>query len=484
MSSLKSKTISGVFWSLFQNISSQGISIIISIVLARLLTPKDFGLVGMLSVFIGVSQAFINGGFDQALVQKKDADEKDFSSVFFINMTVSTLFYLLLFFGSPYIARFYNQPLLEPMTKVLGIGIIISAFSLVQSARLTKKMRFKTLMIIQIPSVITSGFVAIFMAWKGYGVWSIVAQQVVQRLVYSIQLWLYSKWTPQLIFDIERLRSMFKFGGNLMISSLFNRVYENLYPIIIGKIFSAQILGYYQNANTLINKPTHIIAVAVKNVTFPSLSQIQDDNEKLKTAYKKTIIQVLFWITPIITIMAFLAEPLFRFVLTDKWLPAVPYFQIIAIASVLTPITVFNLDIVKVKGQGALFLRINILRKIITTIGVVLAIPLGIWALIIFVPINTLISYLINAYYSGRLINYSIKEQLKDVFPILLLGLITGLSVFILDRYIFIQLNDFFRLALGSIIGFSFFFVNAVFFKFESLKDFKEIAGFILRRKK
>jgi O-antigen/teichoic acid export membrane protein len=481
--SLKDRTISSIFWSLLQKVGGKGISVLITILLARILTPKDFGFIAMLSIFIAVSQALINGGFGQALIQKKNTDDNDFSTIFYLNLGVSIVLYGILYVSAPYIAAFYSQPLLTKLTRVLTLIFLITPFSLVQNARLKKAMRFKTLTVIHIPSIIISGGVALTMAYLNYGVWALVALQLSMRFVYTLQLWIYSKWIPKWTFHREKSKELFSFGGNLMIISLLNKIYANLYLIIIGKFFSAEMLGYFKNADSLERAPSATISSAVKSVTFSAFSEIQDDNTRLKQGYKKAIQQLFFCVCPVIMIAAILATPLFRFVLTDKWLPAVPFFQLMCIVGIMRPLNSFNLDIVKVKGRTDLSLKINIANKIGQTIGIAATLPFGIWPLVSFYSFFSVVRFFINGHYSGRFINYPVREQIKDISHNIVLSIFVGAIIWYLNTYIIIQWTDFYRIAAGFTIGIGLYWLGAHLWKLEAYTYLTSIMANLIKKK-
>jgi O-antigen/teichoic acid export membrane protein len=472
--SLKQKTISGIFWASIQKIGSRGISLIVTIILARILAPSDFGLIGMLTVFIAISQTLVNAGFSQALIQKKNADEEDYSSVFYINLVASIFLYGILFFSASLIADFYHQPVLVDLTRILALIFIINAFSYVQETRLTKEIRFKTLMFIHLPSTIISGVVAIGMAYLGYGVWSIVVQQLVMRLAYAIQLWIYSRWKPLASFNKAKAKELFSFGSKLLISGIIYSLYDNIYLIIIGKFFSVNTLGYYQNAKKLVNMPTQTLSSVLKSVTFPVFSSIQDDNRKLKEGYKKIIQQLLFWLCPILVFAAVLANPLFSFVLTSKWLPAVPFFQLLCVVGIFYPLNSYNLNIVSIKGRSDLFLKLSIFKRAITTVGIILIIPYGIWPLLFFEAASAVFMYFVNSYYSGRFIDYPIKEQLKDVYPILIVSSLVGIVVLFIN-YFLVDFTNISRLVMGFGIGIILYWGLSKYWKIEAYTDFKQI---------
>lgn len=454
MASLKNKTISGIIWALLQRVGGRGISLIATIILARILTPKAFGLIGMLAIFIQLSQTIIQAGFREALIQKKEPDEEDYSSVFYINLVVGIIFYSILYFSAPLIADFYHQPILINLTRVLALIFVINAFSYVQEAKLAKEMRFKTLMIIHLPSTVISGIVAIIMAMTGFGVWSIVGQQLVMRLAFTIQIWFYAKWIPLRKFSTKKVKGLFSFGGKLLISRIIQTVFKNIYLIVIGKWFPVSTLGYYQNAKKLVDLPTQTLSQALRDVTFSSFSIIQDDNKKLKEGYRKVVQQMVFWLCPMLIFAAALARPLFSFVLTDKWLPAVPFFQLLCVVGVFYPLNSYNLNILNVKGRSDLVLKLEIIKKIITIIGIVFTIPIGVWALIMFQSINAVFAYFLNSIYSGRFINYPLFEQIKDVAPTFLWTGLIAAGLFFLSRQQWSDLPDVLQIVIGFTSGF------------------------------
>ncbi len=475
MASLKDRTISGLFWSFLQKIGSSGISFVVMILLARLLAPVDFGLIGMLMIFIQISQAVVDGGFNLALIQKKETDEEDYSSVFFINLAVSFVLYFILFFTAPFIADFYSQPLLIELVRVLSLVFIFNAFSFVQEAKLTKEIKFKTLMLVNIPSTIFGGLIGVSMAFLGFGVWSIVALQLSTRLAYAIQIWLYSKWKPIFIFNIQRAKVLFSFGGKLFVSRVIGTIYNNVFLIVLGKFYPVSSVGYYQNANNLASVPASTIATVISGVTFSAFSEIQDDNIRLAQGYKRAIQQVFFWITPLYVLATVMAEPLFRFVFTEKWLPAVPYFQILCIVGVIGPLSTYNLNIVNVKGRSDIFLKLQLIRRSLTSIAIVFAVIYGdIMTLLIVQAASSVFAYVLFSSVAGRFINYGFIKQLKDLAGILFLSFFIGAIVLFIDYWI-VDITDLLRLFIGFITGFSVYVMVVHHFKFESYIELKNI---------
>lgn len=460
-----------MFWSLLQNVGGKGITFVVFIILARLLTPEIFGLIGMLMIFIQLSQVLVRAGFSQALIQKKDTDEEDYSSVFWINLAVSILIYGILFFSAPLIANFYGQPILTKLTRALSLVFVINAFSYVQTARLQKKISFKTLTIIHIPSTILGGAVGIGMAIMGYGVWSIVGLQLVTRGAYAVQIWFYGKWKPLLSFNKTNAKELFSFGSKLMISAILNTAYKNIYLVVIGKFFPVSAVGYYYNANRLVRTPSLTFSSALNKVIFPAFSSVQDNNKKLKKGYKKLMQQVLFWLCPIFVLSGVLAVPLFRFVFTEKWLPAVPYFRILCIVGILYPLNLYNLNIINVKGRSDLFLKLEIFKKAVITVGVFIAIQFSIWVLLIFQAVNSIFGYIINSYFSGHFIQYGVLEQIKDILPVFLLSACVGIIIYFLDQSL-LNIPDIIRLLIGFGLGGVLYWVAAKVLKLDPYVDF------------
>jgi len=471
---LKDKTISGFFWSLLQNVGSRGVTFVVMIVLARLLTPEIFGLIGMLMIFIQLSQILVQAGFNQALIQKKEIDEEDYSSVFWINLGVSLLIYGILFAGAPWISIFYEQPVLTKLTRVLSLVFIINAFSYVQEARLTREMRFKTLTIIHIPSTVIGGALSVTMALMDYGVWSLIALQITTRLAYTIQIWFYAKWKPLLSFNTAKAKTLFSFGGKLMLNGIINTVFQNSYLVVIGKFFPVSAVGYYQYAQKLVKVPSSTISGALYRVAFPAFSSIQDDNRRLRENFKKLIQQVTFWLCPTFVLAGVLAEPLFSFVLGKQWLPAVPYFQWLCAMGIFIPLNQFNPTMIKSKGHAGLLVKMEILKKTIMALGIIIAIPFGVMALIISQVTTFVMAYIINGYFTGKVIGYTLKRQVKDLIVIFLLAITAGLFVYFLDQSL-LDLANIFRLVLGGTMGGAFYILIARILKLNPCLEFVKI---------
>ncbi len=474
--SLKKQAISGMLWTFAQQFSTQGITFVVSIILARLLLPSEFGLIAMIGVFIALGNALINSGLTQSLIRTENPDEDDFSTVFFFNLIGSIIIYIIIFFLAPYISLFYHQVLLTAIIRIYAVVFIIDAFAAVQLTRLTKRLDFKTQMKVAVPSLIVSSTVGIYMALQGYGVWSLVVAAIVKSTVNSIQLWFWTKWRPLLRIKIDKLRFHFNYGVKLMLSSVLDIIFTNAYTIIIGKFFLPAQVGFYNRANTLKQLPVSNIAAMVDKVAFPLFAEMQNDDIRLKKAYKNVMQMVIFLVSPILIFMAFLAEPLFRFLFTEKWLPAVPYFQILCANGVLYPIHSYNLIILKVKGRSDLFLKLEIIKKIAFVIIVLISFQYGIYGLLYGGVIASVLSFFINTHYSGKFLNYPAFAQARDIVPLVFLAISAGLGAYGVDYLLkAIDALDFIRLLSGGLTGVIIYVALSFVLKVNSLTEIKNI---------
>jgi teichuronic acid exporter len=474
--SLKNQAISGMFWSSLHLLGNQGISFIVLIVLSRLLVPSEFGLIAMLGVFMGIGTALINSGLTQSLIRTEAADEVDFSTVFYFNLLGSILIYGIIYFVAPLIADFYNQNLLTPIVRLYSVTFIINAFSAIQITRLSKKIDFKTQTKVSIPSLIIGSSFGISMAYLEYGVWSLVWSSLIQAFASTIQLWYWSKWKPLWTFNIAKFKYHFHYGVKLMFSGILDIIFTNAYTLIIGKYFAPSQVGFYNRASSLQMLPVGNISTIVTRVTFPLFSSIQNDDVRLKNIYKRIMQMVIFLVSPTLVLMTVLAEPLFRLLFTEKWLPAVPYFQIIFLNGILYPIHSYNLQILNVKGRSDLFLKLEIIKKILVVLIIIVSFPFGIYAILIGSVFTSVLCFFINAHYSGKFLNYNAWEQTKDLLPIIILSLIVGLIVYFFDRFTMsISANDFIRLFTGGLFGILLFAAIAFLLKMSSFIELKNI---------
>ncbi len=473
--SLKKQAAISLVWTYAQQFGNQLIGFIVSLILARILMPEEFGLIGMIAVFVAVGNTLLHGGLTKSLIRSENLDTRDYSTVFYFNLAAGILVYFGVFLLAPLIAEFYSQPILTGILRVYCLTFIISAFAAVQLARLTKIMDFKTQTLIAIPAAIIGGIVGVVMAMTGYGVWSLVWSSIATSIISTVQLWIYSGWTPSFDFNLQKFKAHFNYGYKLTLSELLDRVFNNIFLIVIGKYFSATQVGFYTRAQTMNQLPVSNISNALNKVTFPFFVSIQNDDVRLRRVYKELMQMVVFVITPILILMAVLAEPTFRFLFTEKWLPAVPYFQILCITGILFPIHSYNLSILNVKGRSDLFLKLEVFKKIIIVITLLVTIPFGIIALLYGQVFISIFAFFINAHYTGKFINYTALQQLKDILPIILLAIFAGGIVFLLD-YIGLRLNmDIIRILIGGVVGSSVYLFTAYLFKFGSFFELSKL---------
>ncbi len=462
---LKEQAAKGVFWVFAEQFGSQLIGFVINLVLARVLLPSDFGTIALYGILMSVSAVLINGGLTSSLIRAKEVDERDLSTVFWFNLGVSLILYLFVYLIAPVFANFYNVSILTNLIRVYGLILIIDSFAAVQVSKVLKSMNFKTAFKIQLPSMLVGGAVGIYFALNGHGVWSLVYSSLLQNFFYTLQYWLYSDWRPSFIFDLERFKYHFSFGVKITASALLDTIFNNLYNIIIGKRFSTEQLGYYNRADSLKQLPINNIAGALNRVTFPLFSKLAHDDIALKKYYKTILLVVMFLIAPVSVLMVVVAEPLIRFLLTEKWLPSVQYFQILSIGGIFFPIHAYNLNILQAKGRSDLYLRIEVFKKVVIVLVIISCIQFGMLGLVWGSVLISIITVFINTYYTSKFIDYSIINQLLDIMPSILKAIIIGVIVYMLDQYIFIQMLDIYRLIFSSIIYLTIYFGLAFLLK-------------------
>lgn len=457
MATLKQKTISGLSWSFIGNISNYFIVFIVGIILARLLEPSDFGLIGMVVIFTALAQAFVDSGFSQALIRKQNCTQTDYSTVFYFNFSVGILMFLIIFFSAEAISHFYHQPQLTLLIKVLAVLPIISSFGLIQRTILTKNIDFKLQTRVTVFASVVSGTFAIIMAYAGWGVWSLVFKNIMQKGFEALFLWIWSRWTPSINFSIKSFKVLFGFGSKMLLSGLLDTAYVNIYLIIIGKYFSATELGYYTRADQFKNLPSQNLTGIIQSVSYPVLSTIQDDKEQLKRVYKKLITSTMFITFSMMIGMAAIAKPLVLFLIGIKWAPSIIYLQLLCFVGVFFPLSALNLNILKVLGHSNLFLRLEIIKKILVIPFLVFGVIYGMKTMIIGMIVLNLIAYYINSYWSGKLIGYSILNQIMDILPSFLLALFSGIIVFTMGYFIVLPnyLILLIQITCGSIITIS-----------------------------
>jgi O-antigen/teichoic acid export membrane protein len=425
-SELHSKTVRAGIWSFIEAICLRGLQFVVGVILARLLLPEQFGLVGMLMVFMAIAQTFLDSGFGAALIHKQVISEKDISSVFYFNLLMGIIAAVCLCVAAPHIATFYNQPILTPMLRVLSIVLVVNAFGLVQGILLTRAIDFKMQTKVTIIASFLSGFIGIGMAYWGYGVWSLVAQQIANAIFRTLLLWIFNRWRPAWLISLQSLREMFGFGSRLLASGLLNTIFDNVYLVVIGKLFLPADLGYFTRANSLQQLPSTTLASVVGRVTFPVFSTIQNDPERIKRGMKKALTLLMLVNAPLMIGLAVVARPLVLVLLTAKWTPCIPYLQLLSLLGLLFPLHLINLNVLQAMGRSDLFLRLEIIKKLLIVSNIAITFRWGIEAMIIGQIITSIVSYYLNAYYNKALLNYSIWEQIGDLYPYVLNAMLMG----------------------------------------------------------
>lgn len=477
---LRKKTITGLTWSFIDNFSKNGLLFIIGIILARLLTPREFGIIGMTTFFIALSQTFVESGLNNALIRKKKCTQIDYSTVFVFNLALSIIFYIMLNLSAGAISVFFNEPKLKIILQVLGISIIIHAFTIVQRTILTRKINFKLQTKISFLSTIISGIIAIIFAFLGFGVWSLVVKTLSYAAFHSIFLWIWNKWKPSLAFSMKSFREMFSFGFKLLVTNLLNTAYLNIYTVVIGKYFSTTDLGFFTRAKKFKKLPADNITKVIQRVTYPVLASIQDNPVRLKNAYRKALKSTVFITFPAMITLAVIAQPLIIILIGDKWAQSIPYLQILCFAGLWYPIHALNLNMLLVKGRSDLYLRLSIVRKLIVVPIIIVSIQWGIIALLYGLVLQSTIAYFINSYYSGKLIGYPVSEQVKDISVPLILSIFTGATVLFVSNY-FIE-NNILKLIIESALMLVVYSSLSSLFNKEITNDFKTyLVGFFCK---
>ncbi len=474
--SLKSQAVHGVFWSSVERFSVQGVQFLIIVIMARLLSPTDYGLVGMLAIFLAVSQSLIDSGFSQALIRKQDRTETDNSTVFYFNIAVGLLLYVCLYFAAPWVSDFYRTPELTPVMRVLCLGVVFNSLAVVQRALFTVRIDFKTQAKATLTAAVSSGIIGIWMAYSGYGVWAIVAQQLLNLGTNTLLLWVFSSWHPRLAYSWKSFRELFGFGSKLMVSGLMDTLYRNIYLIAIGRLFSASSLGYYTRAHQFADFPSSNLTGILQRVTYPVLCTIQDDDERLALIYRRFLRVSAFLIFPLMMGLAAVADPFILLLLKEKWLFTAILLQILCFSMMWYPIHAINLNLLQVKGRSDLFLKLEVYKKLIGIGILCLTIPMGLIAMCIGSIFSSFFALIINTHYTGRLIHVGFLRQMRDLLPTFLLSVAMGIVVYL---GIGLISSPAWQLAAGIPLGILFYVSIARLFRFP---EFGEIMS-ILHRK-
>lgn len=473
----KNIVISSLIWKFLERGGVQGVQFILSIVLARLVSPEDYGVIALILVFIQIATVFIQSGFNTALIQKKESDDTDFSSIFYLSLFVALICYVILFFVAPFIAKFYNQEILTPVIRIISFTLFFGAINGVQNAYVAKTMQFKRFFYSSMGAVIGSGIVGVILAYMGYGVWALVAQQLINNVLTCLILWITVKWRPKLLFSIERVKVLFSFGWKLLCSGLLDTVFRNIYNLIVGKIYNGQTLGYFNRGQQFPQVIASNLDGSIQSVMLPTLSANNDNASEIKRITRRSISTSAFVLMPCMFGLAAVAEPLVKVLLTDKWLPCVPYLQLACISYVFYPIHTANLTGINALGRSDVFLKLEIIKKILTIINIFITLPFGVYAMAVGQVIQNFLSTFINAYPNKKLMGYSYFEQWKDLIPSFCLSLVMAGIVWCMN---FLPLIPLLLLTIQIIVGIIVYVVLAKLFKVEIFEYFiNTIKGFV-----
>ncbi|HOW25217.1 MAG TPA: lipopolysaccharide biosynthesis protein [Bacteroidales bacterium] len=427
---LRQKTISGVTWSAVDSVANVGVQFLVGIILARVIPPHEFGLVGMTTIFTALSGTFIDSGFSRALIRKSNCTDSDYSTVFYYNLGMGLLFYAILFVSAGAIGSFFKEPLLKPIIRWLGLIVLIRSFTIIQTVALTRRIDFKLQAKISVLSTMLSGIIGIVMAYTGFGVWSLVVRSLTGALFLSLLLWFWNRWRPSWVFSLTSFRELFAFGSRLLISGLIDTIYNNIYYLIIGKYFTTSELGYYTRAQMFSEQPSRQITVVLERVTYPVLSQMRNDIETLKGAFKRMIISTTFISFVLLAWVAAAAGPLVITLVGEAWRPSIIYVQMLCFPGMMFPLHALNMLMLEVQGRSELFLRLEIIKKLFAIPIIVIGVIWGVKWMIVSIMVFNLLSYFLNSYWSGRLVHYPMREQLINILPSFMLAIFTGIIVY------------------------------------------------------
>lgn len=435
MISNRVSTFSNFMWRFAERCGAQIVTFIVSIVLARLLTPEDYGQVALITIFIIIMQVFVDSGLGTALIQKKDADDIDFSSVFYFNLVVCLVLYSIMFVSAPFIAKFYNDVSLIPIIRVISLTIVISGVKGIQQSYVSRNMLFKRFFYATLGGTVFSAFLGIGMAYIGAGVWAIVAQQLSNTAIDTLILWITVKWRPKKKFSWKRLKSLLSFGWKMLVSALLDTVYTNIRSLVIGKMYSSSDLAFYNQGDKLPSVIVNNINTSIDSVLLPTIAKEQEDRDRVKSMTRRAIKTSTYIMAPLMMGLAFCATPVINLILTEKWLPCVPFLQIFCITYMFYPIHTANLNAIKAMGRSDLFLRLEIAKKIIGMILLFGTMRISVMAMAYSLLVSMITSMIINSWPNRGLLKYSFKEQMIDIFPSVTLAVVMGISVSFVNKF-------------------------------------------------
>lgn len=478
---LKSKTIKGAGWSAADAILGQGVSFLIGLILARLLSPEEYGLIGIVMIFVTVLNGVVDSGFSTAVIRKQDANDDDYNTMFYTNMLFSIILYACLSLSSPLIAKFFERNELIQLVPAMGLILIINALSLTQQTILTKRIDFKTKTKASLLSSLTSGIIGIICAYSGFGVWSLVIQKLLQQSLYTCSLWIFNRWWPSFCFSKNSFHYMWGFGWKLLLSGLLDRIWQQIYQLVVGKFYNPATLGQYTRARDYANIFSSNLTMIVQRVSYPALAGIQDDEERMVAAYRKVIKVTMFVTSICMLFIGAVSEPLIVCLIGEKWLEAATYLPLICISMSLYPLHAINLNMLQVLGRSDLFLYLEIIKKIIAILPIGLGIFVGIKAMLLGSIVTGIISYFLNSYYTGKKLHYSSWMQLNDIKHSYFIALIIAVGIYFLKS---LPMSYFAILPLQILSGMTIFFVICEATKPSEYQEIKTIVTKAIQKMK
>lgn len=473
------KVISNFIWRFAERCGAQLVSFVVSIVLARILAPEDYGTIALVTVFTAILQVFVDSGLGTALIQKKDADDLDFSSVFYFNVFVCVVLYAGMFVAAPYIAIFYKDTSLTPVIRILSLTIVISGVKGIQQAYVSRNMLFRRFFFSTIGGTIFSAFLGIGMAYAGAGVWALVTQQLSNTMIDTLILWITVKWRPKKAFSWIRLKTLLTFGWKLLVSSLLDTVYNNLRNLVIGKLYSSADLAFYNQGDKFPKVIVININTSIDSVLLPTMSNAQDDKNRVKQMTRRAIKTSTYIMAPLMMGLAFCAEPVVKIVLTEKWLPCVPFLRIFCVTYMFWPVHTANLNAIKAMGRSDYFLKLEIAKKIIGLILLFSTMWYGVMAMAYSLLLSSVLSQLINSWPNSKLLDYGYVEQIRDIAPGILLAVIMGVCIYFVGM---IPLPTVAILAIQVIVGVAIYIGASALLKIEAFEYLLEIARSFFRK--
>lgn len=476
---IKQEFISGIIWGIIEKFSSIFVGFFITIMLARKLMPEDYGLINMLAIFNVLALVLIDGGFGQALIQKQNVSQKDYSTVFYFNLLLSLVLYALLFVVSPNIATFYNQPSLTKIARFAFLMLPINSLSIIQHTILTKYMKVKKLTIVSVVSSLFGGIIGVICAFKNMGVWSLVIQTIVSSTTRCIVLWIVNSWKPTWEFSFKTLKSIWSFSISLLGVHTLAAIFQNIYTVIIGRFFNVNDVGYYNQAQRMESTASGVVNNAVQRITFPTFSKIQDDESQLKSAYRRIINVTMFINLPIMLGLLVLANSVFSLLLTEKWLPSVPLFRLLCLTSALYPLHMINAGILKAKAKGKAYFYITLFKYVLMVIFIIFTINKSIWWLLFGLLISTFISAIATMYLCGKYLKFNLIDQFLDLLPIILISIAMVGGMILVSL---LNLSDIQDILFQIIVAISIYIGLSYFFKISTFDELKNIVYNLIRK--